>query len=81
MALRRLADLLDQKDATSFLRSVVAGGRYGNAYLLHGPAGVGKGTAALAFARALLCERTPGAAPVTGDLFAAAGPATAGRSR
>jgi DNA polymerase-3 subunit delta' len=78
MALRRLSELLDQKDAASFLHSVVAGGRYGNAYLLYGPAGVGKGTAALAFARALLCERTPGAAPVTGDLFAAAQPATPG---
>lgn len=74
MALLRLSELIDQKDATGFLRSVVAGGRYGNAYLLHGPAGVGKGTAALAFARALLCQRTPGGAPATGDLFAAAAP-------
>jgi len=75
----RLAELIDQPEAAGFLRSVVAGGRYGNAYLLHGPAGVGKGTAALAFARALLCERTPGGrrADATGDLFAAAAPAPA----
>src|SRR5262249_270399 len=37
-----------------------------------GPAGVGKGTAALAFARALLCERSPGAVASTPDLFGAA---------
>jgi DNA polymerase III subunit delta' len=75
MALLRLSELIDQADATGFLRSVVIGGRYGNAYLLHGPAGVGKGSAALAFARALLCQKTPGGAPATGDLFAAAEPA------
>ncbi len=32
------------------LGGLQAGGRYANAYLFHGPAGVGKGTAALAFA-------------------------------
>lgn len=75
MALVRLADLMDQPAAVGFLRGVVAGGRFANAYLFHGPAGVGKGTAALAFARALLCERGAGARPATGgDLFAA-GPA------
>ncbi|HUK63225.1 MAG TPA: hypothetical protein VLV15_07830, partial [Dongiaceae bacterium] len=79
MALVRLADLMDQPAAGGFLRGVVAGGRFANAYLLHGPAGVGKGTAALAFARALLCERGAGARPaVRGDLFAAAQPAPAG---
>jgi DNA polymerase-3 subunit delta' len=68
----RLADLLAQPGAAAFLRSVVPGGRYANAYLFHGPAGVGKGTAALAFARALLCERTvAGAHAATADLFAA----------
>jgi DNA polymerase-3 subunit delta' len=58
-----LAQLLGQPDVSAFLRGVVARGRYANAYLFHGPAGVGKGTAALAFARAALCERVPGAAP------------------
>jgi DNA polymerase-3 subunit delta' len=79
MALVRLADLMDQPATVGFLRGVVAGGRFGTAYLFHGPAGVGKGTAALAFARALLCERGAGARPKTeGDLFAAAEPAIAG---
>lgn len=63
MALVRLADLFDQPAAAPFLRGVVAGGRYGNAYLFEGPAGIGKGTAALAFARALLCERAGGRWP------------------
>ncbi len=52
-----LSKLLGQVQAASFLRGVVASGRYANAYLFQGAAGVGKGTAALAFARALLCER------------------------
>jgi len=60
----KLASLLGQPDVSTFLRGIVARGRYANAYLFHGPAGVGKGTAALAFARAALCERVPGAAPV-----------------
>ena len=58
-----LRDLLGQPAVSAFLRGIVSRGRYGNAYLFHGPAGVGKGTAALAFARAALCSRVPGAAP------------------
>ncbi|MCC6651784.1 MAG: hypothetical protein IT348_11600 [Candidatus Eisenbacteria bacterium] len=58
-----LAQLLGQSAVSDFLRGVVSRGRYGNAYLFTGPAGVGKGTAALAFARAALCDRVPGAAP------------------
>jgi DNA polymerase-3 subunit delta' len=58
-----LARLLGQPEVSRFLRRVVGSGRYGNAYLFEGPAGIGKGTAALAFARAALCERVPGAAP------------------
>ena len=69
--------LLGQPDVSQFLRRIISGGRYGNAYLFHGPAGVGKGTAALAFARAALCERVAGARtrPAEDDLFAAAGAA------
>jgi len=58
----KLGALLGQAGVSEFLRGVVARGRYANAYLFHGPAGVGKCTAALAFARAALCERVPGAA-------------------
>lgn len=63
MPIVRLSELLGQPEVSSYLRRIVGSGRYANAYLLHGPAGVGKGTAALAFARAALCERVPGAAP------------------
>lgn len=62
MATVTLSQLLGQPEVSAFLRGLVARQRYGNAYLFHGPAGVGKGTAALAFARAALCERVPGAA-------------------
>lgn len=65
MAQVALAELLGQDDVATFLRGIISRGRYGNAYLFHGPAGVGKGTAALAFARAALCDRVPGAAPVS----------------
>ena len=67
-----LSQLLGQAEVAAFLKGVVAGGRFANAYLFHGPAGVGKCTAALAFARAMMCERTPGAAPAAPDLFATA---------
>ncbi len=71
----RLADLIDQSAAVGFLSGVVAGGRYANAYLFHGPPGVGKGTGALAFARALLCERGAGAPPAAPGLFDTPDPA------
>src|SRR5881409_3196940 len=67
-----LTSLLGQPDVSAFLRGVVARGRYANAYLFHGPAGVGKCTAALAFARAMLCERGAGAASASPDLSPAA---------
>ncbi len=51
-----LSQLIGQPAAQTFLRHTVESGRYANAYLLHGPPGVGKGTAAIAFARALLCN-------------------------
>jgi DNA polymerase III subunit delta' len=79
----RLSQLLGQTEVSAFLRGVVARQRYGNAYLFQGPPGVGKGTAALAFARAALCDRVPGAArfaPRAADepsLFGDAAPAAA----
>ncbi len=77
----KLGSLLGQPEVSAFLRGIVSRGRYANAYLFHGPAGVGKCTAALSFARAALCERVPGAAPVESEpsLFAEATPA-AGRA-
>lgn len=60
----RLADLIGQPAAVALLQRVISGGRFANAYLFHGPLGVGKGSAALAFARAILCERSPAG---TGD--------------
>jgi DNA polymerase III subunit delta' len=72
MSAVRLSELLGLPGPSTFLRSVVAGGRYANAYLFTGPTGVGKGTAALAFARALLCE-TRNRAQAQGGLFDAPG--------
>src|SRR5262245_17601326 len=71
VAIVRIGELLGQDAAAAFLTGVVKRGRPSTAYLFQGPAGVGKGTAALAFARALLCERSPGARATGEDLFGA----------
>src|SRR5262245_36082638 len=60
MPIVALDALLGQPAAGAFLQGVIEQGRPANAYLFQGPSGVGKGTAALAFARALLCENVPG---------------------
>lgn len=52
-----LGAIAGQARAVGVLRAMLAGGRLANAYLFHGPWGVGKTSAALAFARALLCTR------------------------
>jgi DNA polymerase-3 subunit delta' len=70
VAIVRLGELLGQEAVASFLTGVVRQGRPSTAYLFQGPTGVGKGTAALAFARALLCERNPGSRAAGADLFA-----------
>jgi len=49
--------LSGQDEALGLLRAALKTRRIGHAYLFHGPAGVGKTTAALFFARAILCER------------------------
>lgn len=63
---RRFADLLVQDHVAAALRGAVARGRVGHGYLLTGPRGVGKTTAARILAMALNCERRDPAAP-TGE--------------
>ncbi len=59
----RFADLVAQEHVAAGLRGAIAKGRVGHAYLLTGPRGVGKTTAARVLAMALNCERR-GAADV-----------------
>jgi DNA polymerase III subunit gamma/tau len=59
----RFSDLVAQEHVAAGLRGAVAKGRVGHAYLLTGPRGVGKTTAARVLAMALNCERR-GAADV-----------------
>ncbi len=54
---RRFADLLVQEHVAAVLRGAVAHGRAAHGYLLTGPRGVGKTTAARILAMALNCER------------------------
>ena len=42
MAIPALAQLIGQDETSAYLRRIVHSGRYGNAYLFHGPSGVGK---------------------------------------
>ncbi len=61
---RRFADLLVQDHVTAVLRGAVARGRVGHGYLLTGPRGVGKTTAARILAMALNCaNRDPSGDP------------------
>ena len=57
---RRFADLLVQDHVAAALRGAVAKNRVGHGYLLTGPRGVGKTTAARILAMALNCEHRPG---------------------
>ena len=61
---KRFADLLVQDHVAAVLRGAVARGRVGHGYLLTGPRGVGKTTAARILAMALNCpERDPSGDP------------------
>ncbi len=48
--------IIGQPQAINTLQTILASGRWHHAYIFHGPAGVGKMTTALAFARILLCH-------------------------
>jgi DNA polymerase III subunit gamma/tau len=61
---KRFADLLVQDHVAAVLRGAVARGRVGHGYLLTGPRGVGKTTAARLLAMALNCpQREPSGDP------------------
>src|SRR4051812_26678015 len=61
---KRFADLLVQDHVAAVLRGAVARGRIGHGYLLTGPRGVGKTTAARILAMALNCpDRDPSGDP------------------
>ncbi len=61
---KRFADLLVQDHVAAVLRGAVARGRVGHGYLLTGPRGVGKTTAARILAMALNCpDRDPAGDP------------------
>ena len=60
---RRFADLLVQEHVSAALRGAIASGRVGHGYLLTGPRGVGKTTAARILAMALNCERRDTVSP------------------
>jgi DNA polymerase-3 subunit delta' len=53
-------DLIGQRDARAVLQGALRSGKIAHAYLFVGPEGVGRRTAALAFAQTLLCERGGG---------------------
>ncbi len=63
---KRFADLLVQDHVATALRGAVARGRVGHGYLLTGPRGTGKTTAARILAMALNCEKADPNAP-TGE--------------
>ncbi|HOV79109.1 MAG TPA: DNA polymerase III subunit delta' [Bacillota bacterium] len=58
--MRFLRDIVGHRQIVRTLSNAVASGRVAHACLFAGPAGVGKETTALAFARALLCSRPAG---------------------
>jgi DNA polymerase III subunit gamma/tau len=64
---KRFADLLVQDHVAAVLRGAVARGRVGHGYLLTGPRGVGKTTAARILAMALNCPNRDASGDPCGD--------------
>jgi DNA polymerase-3 subunit gamma/tau len=64
---KRFADLLVQDHVVAVLRGAVARGRVGHGYLLTGPRGVGKTTAARILAMALNCAQREGSGEPCGE--------------
>ncbi len=71
--LKRLAEIIGQRQAVAVLRSAMDTGRVHHAWIFSGPRGVGKFTAARAFALELL-TRTDASATATGAAGAAVAP-------
>jgi len=63
--------VIGNEQAQAILGRALASGQASHAYLLHGPAGVGKMTLAMAFAQAALCQRRqPGESEACGECIA-----------
>src|SRR5215207_8565198 len=60
---QRFDDVVGQQAVTRTLRNALASGRLAQAFVFAGPRGVGKTTTARILARALSCEKGPGAEP------------------
>ncbi len=58
--MRLLREIVGHKQSIQILSKAVSSGRVAHAYLFAGPAGVGKETTAMSFARALLCSHAAG---------------------
>lgn len=66
-----MQQVVGNPQAQAILERALASGQLRHAYLLHGPAGVGKFTLAMAFAQAALCQRRqPGEAEPCGECAA-----------
>ncbi|MDD4334262.1 MAG: DNA polymerase III subunit delta' [Desulfotomaculaceae bacterium] len=58
--MKLLQEIVGHKQSVKILNKAISSGRVAHAYLFAGPAGVGKETTAMSFARALLCSHPAG---------------------